>query len=122
MAWFSELFLPWLLDRCKDVADSERAKEGGNSAGVIMFLLILLFGALLGVTAMKLFEMQGDMVEARTRLESSREKIDELKKDNDDLSKENDRLNRDNLSLKEALTAPVLCPSGPTTRVYKKRP
>lgn len=122
MAWFSELFLPWLFDRCKDVADSERAKEGGNSAGVILFLLVVLMGALLGVTATKLFDMNGEMVESRTRLESTREKIEDLKKDNDDLTKENEQFKRDNLSLKESLLTPVVCATGPETRGYHKRP
>lgn len=120
MALFSELFVPWLLERLKDVADSERARDGGNSGGVILFLASVLLAALLGFTLVKVYDLQEEKVEAATRLESTREKIADLKKDNDDLKQEIEKLNQTNGYLESALDTPVVCPSGPTTRTYKR--
>ena len=120
MAWFSELFLPWLLERLKDVADSERAREGGNSGGVILFLASVILAALLSLALIKVYDLQGEKIEASIRLETTREKADDLKNDNDELEKQVDELKRDNALLKESLNTPVVCPTGPTTQIYKR--
>lgn len=120
VALFSELFVPWLLERLKDVADSERARDEGKSGGVILFLASVVLASLLGFSLVKVYELQGEKVEAATRLESTREKIADLKKENDDLNKEVEKLQQTNGYLENALDTPVVCTPGPTTRTYKR--
>jgi hypothetical protein len=120
MALFSELFVPWLLERLKDVADSERAQEGGKSGGVILFLASVLLAALLGLALVKVYDLQGEKIEAAVRLETTKEKLADLNKDIDDLEKEVEKLRATNGYLESALDTPVVCPSGPSTRTYKR--
>lgn len=120
MALFSELFVPWLLERLKDVADSERAQEGGKSGGVILFLASVLLAALLGLALVKVYDLQGEKIEAAVRLETTKEKLADLNKDIDDLEKEVEKLRATNGYLESALDTPVVCPSGPSTQTYKR--